>query len=516
MTYCVVPSCEKPHNLETNKICQHCGVKLWLKDRYRPVSLIGKGGFGRTFLAIDEDIPSKPNCVIKQLYLQDTETGIFKKALDLFQQEAIRLDFLGQHPQIPSLFAYFQQERWFYLVQEYIDGKNLAEELQEKGLFSETEVYQILQNILPILQYIHQHQVIHRDIKPANIMRRSSDNKLILIDFGIAKLFSATDLEKTGTIIGTPEFMAPEQMRGKTLPASDLYSLGLTCIYLLTGVSPSHLFDYSKDSFSWRDYLPTTVNTIPESKLRLRLGQILDKLLQTAVKQRYLSAAEALAALEKPLPSSSAANSIKTPQKTPIQPIPPTLPSPPPPTVIKSKNKLSSPATSSSGNSRPSLLAQMFGWTNKSTKSSDILESDSGVDYSQLRDFLASKNWKQADEETKNVLCLSIGKRPGYLDVLDIEKFPTKDLQTIDRLWVKYSQGQFGFSVQTAIFNKVGGDYSSFCGEVGWPVTNTMDYKNFTYTQKAPKGHLPSRNWSGGYHWWKHAAAMAAKIESCF
>lgn len=516
MTYCVVPSCENPHNPETNKICQHCGAKLWLKARYRPVSLLGKGGFGRTFLAIDEDIPSKPNCVIKQLYLQDTERGIFKKALDLFQQEAIRLDFLGQHPQIPSLFAYFQQEKWFYLVQEYIEGKNLAEELQEKGCFSEIEVYQLLQDLLPILQYIHQHQVIHRDIKPANIMRRKSDQKLILIDFGIAKLFSAIDLEKTGTIIGTPDFMAPEQMRGKSLPASDLYSLGLTCIYLLTGISPSRLFDYSKDSFSWRDYLPTTVNVIPESKLRLRLGQILDKLLENAVKERYLSAAEALAALEKLVPSSSSENSIKNPQKTPILPIPSTLPSLPPPTVIKAKNKILSPPNSSSENSRPSLLAQMFRWTKKSPKTTDILESDVGIDYSQLREFLALKNWQKADEETKKVLCLSIGKRYGYLDILDIDKFPPKDLQTIDRLWVKYSQGQFGFSVQTAIFNKVGGDYSSFCGEVGWPVTNTNDYKNFTYTQKAPKGHLPSRNWAAGYHWWKHAAAMAAKIESCF
>ncbi|MCT7948854.1 serine/threonine-protein kinase [Ancylothrix sp. C2] len=516
MAYCVVPTCQNPHNPEQNKICQNCGFKLWLKNRYRPVSIIGQGGFGRTFLAIDEDIPSKPNCVIKQLYLQSADPDILKKALELFQKEAIRLDILGQHPQIPSLFAYFQQDQWFYLVQEYIDGKNLAEEIQEKGLFSEAEIYQLLQDLLDILQYIHQNQVIHRDIKPANIMRRYSDNKLVLIDFGIAKVFAANDLDKTATIIGTPEFMAPEQMRGKSIPASDLYSLGLTCIYLLTGVSPSNLFDFTKDSFSWRDYLPTTCNNIPETKLRISVGQVIDKLLQNAVKERYLSAAEALAALKSSVQSSSPQNSIKTSKQPPIQPIPPTLPSPPPPTVINPKNKVSSQPIYRSGSSRPSLMEQMFGWANKSPKESDILESDAGVDYSQLQNFLASRNWQQADEETKKVLCLGVGKRFGYLDVLDIEKIPPKDLQTIDRLWVKYSEGKFGFSVQTAIFNKVGGEYSSFCGEIGWPVTNTMDYKSFTYSLKAPKGHLPSRNWSGGYHWWKHAAAMAAKIESCF
>ncbi|HEY9810380.1 MAG TPA: serine/threonine-protein kinase [Halomicronema sp.] len=515
MAYCVIPSCEKPQNSEDNKICQSCGFKIRLKDRYKPMSLIGKGGFGRTFLAIDEDIASKPKCVIKQLYIQNSEPGIFEKALELFQQEAIRLDFLGQHPQIPSLFSYFQQDDWFYLVQEYIEGKNLAEELQEKGSFGEAEIYQLLQDLLPVLQYIHQYQVIHRDIKPANIMRRFSDNKLILIDFGISKLFALTDLQKTATIIGTPEFMAPEQMRGKTLPASDLYSLGLTCIYLLTGISPSRLFDFNNQGFLWRDYLPTTSNILPESRVRIRLGQVIDKLLQEAVKQRYLSAAEALADL-KNLGQYSASSNLTNSQKAPPMVIPPTLPSPMPSTLISSSKNSQLSANSGGKYNRLSFIKKMLSLGEKSVKSSDILESSNSVDYSQLRDYLLSKKWKDADEETKKVLCLSLGKRLGYIDALEIEKIPVKDLQTIDRLWVKYSNGKFGFSVQTGIFRRVGEDYSSFCSEIGWPVQNTMDYKVFQYTQKAPKGHLPSRNWSGGYHWWKHAAAMAAKIDSCF
>lgn len=123
-------------------------------------------------------------------------------------------------------------------------------------------------------------------------MRRSVGGDLVLIDFGVAKL--ATNIRRlyTGTIVGSPEYVAPEQMRGKALPASDLYSLGVTCIYLLTAISPFDLFDIANDHWVWQENLPVN-NSVSNC-----LCEILDKLLQNAVSQRFQSATEALQALE--------------------------------------------------------------------------------------------------------------------------------------------------------------------------------------------------------------------------
>ncbi|MEK0180300.1 protein kinase domain-containing protein [Microcoleus anatoxicus] len=117
------------------------------------------------------------------------DPDIFQKALELFRQEAIRLDELGNHPQIPNLLACFEQETQIYLVQEFIEGLTLKQEL-DQNIYSENQIWQLLQDLLPVLQFIHEHRVIHRDIKPENIIRRQSDNKPVLIDFGIAKLQS--------------------------------------------------------------------------------------------------------------------------------------------------------------------------------------------------------------------------------------------------------------------------------------------------------------------------------------
>jgi serine/threonine protein kinase len=285
MSYCLNPNCFKPYNPETNKFCQSCGTKLLLKERYRPRKLIGRGGFGKTFLAQDEDKPSQPYCVIKQFCPEGQNNAV--KAAELFEQEALRLEQLGIHPQIPDLYAHFTQDDRQYIVQEFIEGQNLAEELQDKGIFSETDIILVLNDLLPLLQFIHQREVIHRDIKPENIIRSLFYQKLVLVDFGAAKYATATSLAKTGTIIGSPEFIAPEQIRGKPTFASDIYSLGVTCLYLLTQVSPFDLFDTSEDTWKWRDYL---VN----NPVGNRLGIILDKMTQNSLKLRYRNVEEIL------------------------------------------------------------------------------------------------------------------------------------------------------------------------------------------------------------------------------
>jgi hypothetical protein len=170
MTYCLNPDCPKPRNPQTAKVCRSCGAKLHLKDRYRAIAAIGQGGFGRTFLAIDEDKPSRPRCVIKQFLPIAQDSHSLKKAANLFAQEAVRLEELGHHPQIPELLAYFNQEGQQYLIQEFIDGRNLVDRVVEQGPFSEAQVRQVLTSLLPVLDFVHSHKVIHRDIKPGNLI----------------------------------------------------------------------------------------------------------------------------------------------------------------------------------------------------------------------------------------------------------------------------------------------------------------------------------------------------------
>ena len=167
---------------------------------YRAIKPIGQGGFGRTFLAVDEDKPSKPRCVIKQFFPQAQGTNNSQKAAELFEEEAVRLDDLGKHPQIPELLANFTQDERQYLVQEFIDGQNLAQALATEGSFNETQIRSLLSSLLPVLDFIHSHNIIHRDIKPENIIRRH-DGQVVLVDFGAAKFATGTALARTGTVI---------------------------------------------------------------------------------------------------------------------------------------------------------------------------------------------------------------------------------------------------------------------------------------------------------------------------
>lgn len=292
MSYCLNPYCRSPQNPDAAKFCSHCGFKLLLGDRYRAFRPIGRGGFGRTFLAIDEYKPSRPKCVIKQFFPQNQGTQDPEHAHELFRREAVQLEQLGRHPQIPELLAHFEQAEYQYLVQEFINGRNLLQEIAETGPFSDVQVWHLLNDLLPVLEFIHHHQVIHRDIKPQNIIRRASNQQSVLVDFGAAKSIAGRDLARTGTSIGSPEFVAPEQAMGKATFASDLYSLGVTCIYLLTQVRPADLFDTGEGSWIWRPHLPCPVNTV--------LGEILDKMLQGPVKRRFQSATEVRQAIQAP------------------------------------------------------------------------------------------------------------------------------------------------------------------------------------------------------------------------
>ncbi len=295
MSYCLNPACPSPQNLTHTEFCQACGSKLLLRDRYRIIQALGQGGFGATFLATNESLPGKPSCVIKQLRPNATAPHVMEMARELFAREATTLGRIGNHPQIPSLLDYFEEDAIFYLIQEYVSGLTLQQEIKASGPRSENQVKTFLSEILTILDHVHGNQVIHRDIKPANMIRRNQDQKLVLIDFGAVKNQdaqpnSASDQTAlTSYAIGTPGFAPPEQMAMRPVPASDIYALGVTCIYLLTGKSPKDLdYDPATGEMLWQKYIAVSDH----------FQAVLTKMLEISVKHRYRTAMEVFYALD--------------------------------------------------------------------------------------------------------------------------------------------------------------------------------------------------------------------------
>ncbi|MFN5871194.1 MAG: SUMF1/EgtB/PvdO family nonheme iron enzyme [Aphanizomenon sp.] len=289
MSQCLNPTCLH-QNLQDASFCEKCGGKILLDGRYRPIKILGEGGFGRTFQALDEKRLNTP-CVIKQFLPQQAGSIALQKATELFKQESKRLQELGKHPQIPDLLAFFPEDGRLYLIQEFIDGQNLLQELQNKGTLKEPEIKTLLEKLLPVLQFIHDNQVIHRDIKLENIIK-SKNGTLFLIDFGVSKETTGSILTRVGTITGTPGFAPPEQFRGIVYHSSDLYSLAVTCVRLLTGHlqeinGVDKLFDTNTMQWQWQKYVSVSQE----------LKDVLETMLQDIPANRYQSATEVLAAL---------------------------------------------------------------------------------------------------------------------------------------------------------------------------------------------------------------------------
>lgn len=218
-----------------------------LNNRYQIIQVLGAGGFGETFLAEDTYMPSRRRCVIKQLKPVTNDPQMYRLIQQRFQREAATLEALGERSdQIPKLFAYFSENGQFYLVQEWIQGQTLTDKVASVGPLSESAVREILVSLLLVLDYVHSKGIIYRDIKPDNIIIRQSNGQPVLIDFGAVKETMTATINSQGKptysiVLGTPGFMAPEQAAGRPIYASDIYSMGMTAIYLLTGKLPQEL-----------------------------------------------------------------------------------------------------------------------------------------------------------------------------------------------------------------------------------------------------------------------------------
>ena len=265
-----------------------------LGGRYQITGHLGGGGFGTTFLAEDKHLPGNPRCVIKQFQPKGIQhPSALQAARRLFDREAEVLYQLGTHDRIPQLFAHFEEEQEFYLVQQFIEGHELRQELQVGRSLSENVVIAILRDVLGILEFVHQQNVIHRDIKPSNLIRRRQDGKVVLIDFGAVKQIASQTIISQGetslTIaIGSPGYMPNEQIAGKPRFCSDIYAVGMLGIQALRGKHPKQLEEHPTTSeIVWRE----------DAQVTSELADVLDKMVRYDFRQRYQSVGQVLSAL---------------------------------------------------------------------------------------------------------------------------------------------------------------------------------------------------------------------------
>ncbi|MBD2683274.1 MULTISPECIES: serine/threonine-protein kinase [Nostoc] len=306
-----------------------------LNNRYQVIEVIGAGGFGETLLAEDTHMPSRRRCVIKQLKpITNNDPQTYQIIQERFKREAATLEYLGEScNQIPKLYAYFSENGQFYLVQEWIHGQTLTKIIEAKEFESETAVREILLSLLSVLDYVHSKGIIHRDIKPENIIIRSVDGKPVLIDFGAVKetirsVVTSPGYPTRSLVIGTPGYMPSEQAVGRPVYATDIYSLGLTAIYLLTGKHPQELLtDLQTGEILWQQHAP---------HVSAELAAVLNQAIKPHAGDRFSTASKMLYALQSssyisPPPttantislspsatSTRQTQAISSPQKTPI------------------------------------------------------------------------------------------------------------------------------------------------------------------------------------------------------
>jgi CHASE2 domain-containing sensor protein/tRNA A-37 threonylcarbamoyl transferase component Bud32 len=274
-----------------------------LNKRYKVIQPLGSGGFGKTYLAEDTQRPGNPECVVKHLQPARQDQEFLDVARRLFKTEGEILELLGKSDGIPQLLAYFEESQQFYLVQQFIPGHSLSEEIKSGKRLSEAQVIDLLQDVLQVLIFVHSHHIIHRDIKPANLIRRQQDNRLVLIDFGAVKQIQSQQIEENQSIaIGTAGYAPPEQLLGHPRLNSDIYALGMIGIEGLTGI-PARQFqrnphgqlvfkgDSHTDAVIW--YKLDNINE--------KLASVLDKMVAYDFIQRYQSVEEVLQSLEKVL-----------------------------------------------------------------------------------------------------------------------------------------------------------------------------------------------------------------------
>ncbi|MEA5487506.1 MULTISPECIES: protein kinase domain-containing protein [Pseudanabaena] len=448
-----------------------------LDRRYRIVKELAEGGFSQTYLAEDTRLPKNPQCVVKHLNPTIDDPVFTQKALELFKAEAETLQELGKHDLIPQLYAYFQENKEFYLVQEFIAGHPLSKEMSPGSQMAEARVAQIVKEVLEILQFVHKYNVIHRDIKPSNLIRRHSDGKLVLIDFGTVKqvqmeVASAHHKARVTLPIGTPGYMSYEQERGQSVSCSDIYSLGMVALQALTGKHPSQ-FPRDRDyEINWRSY----------AKVSREFAAVLDRMTRCNPRDRYQTVDEVLRDMAR-LPKLSTASPRITDDRDEVKPNTWLLPSAIALLALAGgtyllitgwnpfKSNILPSNTPSLSISTPTSAPTIAPSPSVVVPPSPIPMPDRKISYAQLSSYLQAKNWKAADLETYLLLLKAAGSqsdRDGTFHPDEFNRISCADLVLVDQLWTQASNGKQGLTAQKKIYEDFAKDIRKTYENIGW------------------------------------------------
>jgi serine/threonine protein kinase len=499
--------------------------------KYVIEKVLGAGGAGVTYRA--KDVLTGNLVAIKTLNAAIQAQPDFSKHQERFVQEAFRLAKCS-HPHVIKVDDVCKEDELWCMVMEYITGGNLEFLAKRKGGFSEAEALRYISQVGSALAYIHRQGILHRDVKPANIMRRKQSNEAVLIDFGLARDF-IEDKTQIHTNSRTEGFAPIEQYvrSAKRGCYTDVYALAATLYYLLTVQIPFPA-----------QFRRQGINLIPPQKhnpeISDRTNYAILKGMELQPENRPQSMAEWLSLLRREratsVPATPESAPVPPPQKT--HPVTPPLPLPPLPVTPSSRALRKATQIPSAKKSRdydplsperfrkypgpkspevatPPLFTpspspppepDTIATPESAVTQPQDLTSAVGIDYSLLKDLLKAEKWQEADRETNQLMLKVVGKEDsGWIDKSTIKNFPCEDLHTIDRLWVKYSKGRFGFSVQKRIYQSLGGtrEYNKKVWEavgdrLGWRVNNNWLFQDgLNYSLTAPQGHLPSTALSG-------------------
>lgn len=423
--------------------------------RYTIETPLGVGGVGITYLARDRKGNRVVIKTLKDEVLDNPEMSSFREKFQQdFRDEALRLA-LCRHPHIVQIDNAFHEGSLPCMAMEYIEGEDLWKRVNKLGVLTELEALHYIHQIGEALTIVHDKGLLHRDVKPHNILVRLDKSEAVLIDFGIAREF-IPDLTQLHTQALTHGFAPIEQYaeEAKRGEYTDVYALAATLYHLLTRKVPTPAF--ARAAKVQLD-APNKINP----NISARVNKAILKGMEFEAENRPQSVQEWLQLLEVEI-SGVEEEGDALPLPT-IEPTTTTQITCFPPSVVTKK------------------------------VNADDLNSEVGIDYSTLQDLLAAGKWEEADLETAAVM-LKVARREkaGWLDCEHMENFPAEDLSTIDRLWVKYSNGRYGFSVQKCIYEACGKDYVLFGDRVGWRLKgNWLWWNDLTFTSYAPPGHLP-------------------------
>ena len=463
------------------------GGKYVIEKKLRP------GGFGATYLARDE----AGNAVaIKTANEKIQQRRDFAKCQQDFLNEVLCLAKCS-HPHIVGVFELIYEEPLWCLVMEYIEGSNLDRLVEDEGFLSESEALRYIRQIGSAIALVHERGLLHRDVKPLNILlrlgsgesRRSLRSEAVLIDFGLARTFTQNSAQVHEPYI-SKGYAPIEQYDKRALRGTytDVYSLAASLYNLLTATRPEpaslrdrNLAKYQRDSLVPPQQLNPDISDRVSSAILKGMAIEPEHRPQTVEAWLQLFHDREVCRMRNAHHIDSEINAQTNYEINAAL------------TEIAETANTAGEATPETENSQP--------WS-----------SAVGMDYSKLRDLLELGQWQEADRETAAIMLAVSGKeKEGRLRGEEVKKFPCRDLRAIDRLWVEYSNGRFGFSVQNRIWRKLEKNYEQFGEAIGWRVGNSwLPYSELTFDAIAPEGHLPS--WGRRGRLW---SLLGSRVRKC-